>query len=155
MTEPLNNGDQQPRQRPPVPRPVGNAAFLEVSSQFTSTDFTKVLKTTETAISIDGKGAWRDNVFVGRLWRTVQYEGVYLRAYTGVTAARASIGRYLSFYNEKRSAFVAWRANARSGIHQPGDAHPGGSLKRAADPLKNTPEGVQTNGATSLDWLDH
>jgi putative transposase len=71
-------------------------------SQFSSTDFTKVLKTAEIAISMDGKGAWRDNVFVERLWRTVKYEEVYLRAYAGVTQARASIGRYLSFYNGKR-----------------------------------------------------
>ncbi|MGA7297279.1 MAG: IS3 family transposase [Rhodanobacteraceae bacterium] len=71
-------------------------------SQFTSTDFTKVLKKAEIAISMDGRGAWRDNVFVERLWRTVKYEEVYLRAYTGVAAARASIGRYLGFYNGKR-----------------------------------------------------
>jgi len=68
-------------------------------SQFTSTEFIKVLKDAEIAISMDGKGAWRDNVFVERLWRTVKYEEVYLRAYAGVTQARASIGRYLSFYN--------------------------------------------------------
>ena len=71
-------------------------------SQFTSTDFTKVLKHAEIAISMDGRGAWRDNVFVERLWRTIKYEEVYLRAYAGVTQARASIGRYLSFYNGKR-----------------------------------------------------
>ena len=61
-----------------------------------------MLKNVEIAISMDGKGAWRDNVFVERLWRTVKYEEVYLRAYTGVAEARASIGRYLSFYNGKR-----------------------------------------------------
>jgi putative transposase len=71
-------------------------------SQFTSTDFIKVLKDAEIAISMDGKGAWRDNVFVERLWRTVKYEEVYLRAYAGVAEARASIGRYLGFYNGKR-----------------------------------------------------
>jgi putative transposase len=71
-------------------------------SQFTSTDFAKVLKSAEIAISMDGKGAWRDNVFVERLWRTVKYEEVYLRAYAGVAEARASIGRYLGFYNSKR-----------------------------------------------------
>jgi putative transposase len=71
-------------------------------SQFTSTDFTKVLKNAEIAISMDGKGAWRDNVFVERLWRTIKYEEVYLRAYVGVAKARDSIGRYLSFYNGKR-----------------------------------------------------
>lgn len=56
----------------------------------------------EIAISMDGRGAWRDNVFVERLWRSVKYEEVYLRAYSAVSEARASIGRYLSFYNGKR-----------------------------------------------------
>ena len=51
------------------------------------------------AISMDGKGAWRDNVFVERLWRSVKYEEVYLRACETVGQARASIGRYLDFYN--------------------------------------------------------
>ena len=71
-------------------------------SQFTSVEFIKVLKNVEVAISMDGKGAWRDNVFVERLWRTVKYEEVYLRAYTSVPEARTSIGRYLSFYNGTR-----------------------------------------------------
>jgi putative transposase len=51
---------------------------------------------------MDGKGAWRDNVFVERIWRSVKYEEVYLRAYASVAEARASIGRYLAFYNSKR-----------------------------------------------------
>ena len=71
-------------------------------SQFTSTEFIKVLKAGEIAISMDGKGAWRDNVFVERLWRTVKYEEVYLRAYASVSEARTSIGRYLGFYNGTR-----------------------------------------------------
>jgi putative transposase len=50
----------------------------------------------------DGKGAWRDNVFVERLWRTIEYEEVCLRAYAGVSDARASIRRYLDFYNGRR-----------------------------------------------------
>ena len=54
------------------------------------------------AISMDGKGAWRDNVFVERLWRSVKYEEVYLRAYDSVSEARNSIGRYLDFYNSRR-----------------------------------------------------
>ncbi len=71
-------------------------------SQFTSIDFIKVLKNAKIANSMDGKGAWRDNVFVERLWRTVKYEEVYLRAYVSVSEARASIGQYLSFYNGTR-----------------------------------------------------
>ena len=51
---------------------------------------------------MDGKGAWRGNVFVERLWRTVKYEEVYLRAYDSVSDARASLGRYLDLYNARR-----------------------------------------------------
>jgi putative transposase len=71
-------------------------------SQFTSAAFTGVLSDNAIAISMDGKGSWRDNVFVERLWRSVKYEEVYLRAYDSVGEARASIGRYLDFYNRKR-----------------------------------------------------
>ncbi|CAH0498210.1 IS3 family transposase ISKpn11 [Novosphingobium sp. CECT 9465] len=71
-------------------------------SQFTSLAFTSVLRREEIAISMDGRGAWRDNVVVERLWRSVKYEEVYLRAYAAVSEARASIGRYLTFYNARR-----------------------------------------------------
>ena len=71
-------------------------------SQFTSHDFIGVLSKAGIAISMDGKGSWRDNVFVERLWRSVKYEEVYLRAYDTVSEARASIGRYLTFYNGRR-----------------------------------------------------
>ena len=71
-------------------------------SQFTSHEFTKVLIDAGVAISMDGKGSWRDNVFVERLWRTIKYEEVYLRAYDTVGQARMSIGRYLAFYNGRR-----------------------------------------------------
>ena len=71
-------------------------------SQFTGAAFTGVLLDNAIAISMDGKGSWRDNVFVERLWRSVKYEEVYLRAYDSVTEARVSIGRYLDFYNRKR-----------------------------------------------------
>jgi len=71
-------------------------------SQFTSTAFTKVLLDAGVSISMDGKGAWRDNVFVERLWRTIKYEEVYLHAYESVSEARAEIGRYLTFYNSLR-----------------------------------------------------
>src|SRR5512140_2108921 len=71
-------------------------------SQFTGSAFTGVLANNGIAISMDGKGAWRDNVFVERLWRSVKYEEVYLRAYDSVSAARTSLGRYLDFYNRRR-----------------------------------------------------
>jgi putative transposase len=64
--------------------------------------FTDLLKSHDIAISMDGKGAWRDNVFVERLWRTIKYEEVYLRAYASVSEARASLGRYIDrFYNTR------------------------------------------------------
>lgn len=71
-------------------------------SQFTSRAFTTMLIGNGVAISMDGKGAWRDNVFVERLWRSLKHEEVYLRAYASVSEARASIGRYLDFYNRRR-----------------------------------------------------
>jgi putative transposase len=71
-------------------------------SQFTGSAFTGVLANNDIAISMDGKGAWRDNVFVERLWRSVKYEEVYLKAYDSVSEARSSIGRYLDFYNGRR-----------------------------------------------------
>jgi putative transposase len=71
-------------------------------SQFTSGDFTAVLLKAGIMISMDGKGSWRDNVFVERLWRSLKYEEIYLRAYDTVSEARASIGRYIIFYNSRR-----------------------------------------------------
>ena len=61
-----------------------------------------MLAAREIKISMDGKGAWRDNVFVERLWRSIKYEEVYLRAYTSVSEARAGIGQSLTFYNGSR-----------------------------------------------------
>jgi putative transposase len=71
-------------------------------SQFTSAAFTGLLSDNAIAISMDGRGSWRDNVFVERLWRSVKYEEVYLRADDSVGDARASLGRYLDFYNRTR-----------------------------------------------------
>lgn len=71
-------------------------------SQFTSAAFTEVLRRQEIQISMDGKGCWRDNVFVERLWKTIKYEEVYLRAYASVSEARAGLKRYLDFYNQRR-----------------------------------------------------
>jgi putative transposase len=71
-------------------------------SQFTSDAFTGLLAENKIAISMDGKGAWRDNVFVERLWRSVKYEEVYLKAYDTVGEARLSLGSYFGFYNGQR-----------------------------------------------------
>jgi putative transposase len=70
--------------------------------QFTSEDFTDTLKNHGIKISMDGKGRWIDNVFIGRLWRSLKYEEVYLKAYDSVAQARQGIGDWLMFYNQER-----------------------------------------------------
>lgn len=71
--------------------------------QFTSMEFTEMLKQNGIVISMDGKGCWRDNVFVERLWKSVKYEEVYLHAYDSVTVAKKGLERYFTFYNQRRS----------------------------------------------------
>jgi putative transposase len=71
-------------------------------SQFTGADFIEAVRKSGASISMDGKGCWRDNVFIERFWRTVKYEEVYLRAYETVSHARESIARYIAFYNARR-----------------------------------------------------
>ncbi len=68
--------------------------------QFTSQEFTGLLKAQEIQINMDGKGCWRDNVFVERLWKSIKYEEVYLHAYDTVSAAQQGLTRYLRFYNQ-------------------------------------------------------
>ena len=79
-----------------------NIFNTDQGAQFTGAAFTGVLIENGIAISMDGKGAWRDNIFVERLWRSVKYEEVYLKAYDSVSEARTSIGRYFDFYNGRR-----------------------------------------------------
>ena len=71
-------------------------------SQFTATEFTDVVLAKGCKLSMDGRGAWRDNVFVERLWRSVKYERVYLRVYDSVSAARADIAKYMDGFNKER-----------------------------------------------------
>ena len=71
-------------------------------SQFSSADFVQAVKACGAQQSMDGRGCWRDNVFVERLWRSVKYEEVYLKAYDSVGAARAGLARYFEFYNARR-----------------------------------------------------
>jgi putative transposase len=82
-------------------------------SQFTGAAFTGVLADNGIAISMDGKGAWRDNVFVERLWRSVKYEEVYLKAYDSVGEARTSIGRYFDFYNPHHNTHLSMSLKRR------------------------------------------
>lgn len=72
-------------------------------SQFTAEEFTQAVLARGCQLSMDGRGAWRDNVFIERLWRSVKYECVYLKAYDGVSAARADIGRYMDWFNTDRA----------------------------------------------------
>ena len=81
-----------------VPRIVNT----DQGCQFTCTEFIAALKGKNIAISMDGKGCWRDNVFIERFWKTLKYQEVYLRAYDTVSEARASITRYIGFYNSRR-----------------------------------------------------
>ena len=70
--------------------------------QFTSLEFTGLLKDHGIQISMDGKGCWRDNVCVERLWKSVKYEEVYLHAYECVSDARKGLDAYFAFYNQRR-----------------------------------------------------
>ena len=72
-------------------------------SQFTATEFTEVVLNSGAKLSMDGRGAWRDNVFVERVWRSVKYERVYLKAYDSVSAARTDIAQYFDWYSKERS----------------------------------------------------
>jgi putative transposase len=71
-------------------------------SQFTAHDFVQAVKDRGCKVSMDGRGAWRDNVFVERLWKSVKYERVYLHAYDSVTEAKKSIMQYMDWYNRSR-----------------------------------------------------
>jgi len=71
-------------------------------SQFTAQDFVDAVQNAGAKLSMDGRGAWRDNVFVERIWRSLKYERVYLRAYASVSQARTDIGEYVDWYNRER-----------------------------------------------------
>ena len=75
---------------------------MDQGSQFTGTAFTGVLEDHEITISMDGRGRWMDNVFIERLWRSVKYEEVYLKAYENARQARRGLGTYFAFYNSRR-----------------------------------------------------
>jgi putative transposase len=119
-------------------------------SQFTSIAFIKALKDAEIAISMGGKGTWRDDVFVERLWRTVKYEELHLRAYGGVSEARASIGRYLGFYNGTRlHSSLDGQTPDQAYLNQPTPIPAAGN--QGAYPRNGSPEAVQTNRANFQD----
>ena len=82
--------------------PTGHRLNTDQGCPFTSQEFTGLLKDHGIQISRDGTGCWRDHVFVERLWRSVTYEEVYVRAYDRIRAARQGLGRYLTCYNQTR-----------------------------------------------------
>jgi putative transposase len=76
--------------------------ILDQGSQFTSLDFTQVLKDADSKISMDGRGRWMDNVMIDRLWRSLKYECVYLHAFETESEARNGIGNWMDYYNQRR-----------------------------------------------------
>ena len=117
-------------------------------SQFTSMAFTQVLIQNDIKISMDGKGAWRDNVVVERVWKSVKYEEVYLRAYANVSEARTSLGRYLNFYNTKRPHSSLDRQTPDRVYFNALMPILGSSIK-SRNPLIADQKTVQTSGTTS------
>ena len=83
-------------------RPAPEIFNTDQGNQFTSLEFTHVLQEHGVKISMDGKGRYTDNIFVERLWRTVKYEQVYLKAYAYASEARRELGSYFRFYNDQR-----------------------------------------------------
>jgi putative transposase len=100
-------------------------------SQFTSVEFTDLIKANDIKISMDGKGAWRDNVFVERIWRSIKYEEIYLHAYATVKDARIAIGMYLVFYNGLRPHSSLDRQTPDEALLQSAAANPGGGIIEA------------------------
>jgi putative transposase len=78
------------------------ALNTDQGSQFTANAFTQAVLGRGIRLSMNGKGSWRDNVFVERVWRSIKYEEVYLKAYESVNHARSSIGEYIKLYSQKR-----------------------------------------------------
>lgn len=122
-------------------------------SQFTSREFAALLIGSGIKISMDGKGAWRDNVFVERIWKSVKYEELYLRAYASVSDARASSGRYLAFDNGRRPH----QGLGRQTLVRPTSTRCSQSRLRynqGRNPLSDSPQAAQTNRASSLSAPD-
>ena len=114
-------------------------------SQFTSIDFIKTLKDVDIQISMDAKGAWRDNVFVERLWRSIRYEEVYLRAYDSVSTSAGKSGQVPGLLQQAQTAFISGRTNARSGISQTIATNPGGGITEREIHLTNGSKLFKTN----------
>jgi putative transposase len=116
-------------------------------SQFTSEAFTGLLLEQGIQISMDGKGRYTDNIFVERLWRSIKYEEVYLKAYGNGTEARAGIGAYLDFYNQERP-------HQALGYRTPGEVFEGQQRKCLQEQEGVLPSGVDTFPQIAADSLN-
>ena len=116
-------------------------------SQFTRGDFVQTLREHRVKISVDGKGRYRDNIFVERLWLTVKYEEVYLKAYANASEARKELGAYFRFYNSQRPHQALGCRTPAEVFHQARNA-PAEELKTG----EGSPEQVLASlaGATGL-----
>ena len=102
-------------------------------SQFTSEAFTQTLQEQRVQVSMDGKGRYLDNIFVERLWRSIKYEEVYLKAYQTVAEARTGINAYLEFYNRQRPhQALGYRTPAE--VYQHGQEERGAAAEEAGLP---------------------
>ena len=107
-------------------------------SQFTSLEFTHVLQEQGVKISMDGKGRYTDNIFVERLWRTVKYEEVYLKAYANASEARRELGAYLRFYNDQRPHQALGYRTPAEVFHQVTDVGEEGAVQAKESPIAQT-----------------
>ena len=107
-------------------------------SQFTSLEFTQVLQEHGVKISMDGKGRYTDNIFVERLWRTVKYEEVYLKAYANASEARRELGAYLRFYNDQRPHQALGYRTPAEVFHQVTDVGEEGAVQAKESPIDQT-----------------
>jgi len=112
-------------------------------SQFTSEAFTGLLLEQGMQISMDGKGRYQDNIFVERLWRSIKYEEVYLKAYQTVAEARAGIDSYLEFYNQERP-------HQALGYRTPAAVYEHGNLQNRRLPVKK--QGIPSGMVTPSPW---
>ena len=107
-------------------------------SQFTNLEFTQVLQEHGVEISMDGKGRYNDNIFVERLWRTVKYEEVYLKAYANASEARRELGAYLRFYNDQRPHQALGYRTPAEVFHQVTDVGEEGAVQAKESPIDQT-----------------
>ena len=104
-------------------------------SQFTSLEFTQLLQEHGVKISMDGKGRYAENIFVERLWRTVKYEEVYLKAYASASEARRELGAYLRFYTDQRPHQALGYRTPAEVFHQGTDVGEEGALQAKESPI--------------------